>query len=184
MFFWHSLQYKQKQRNELHCVLSELLTYFSCVIPTKLCPSTFNNWSPACNWPSWRHNNNSHQFTNEKYESHVSRNIHCKWIQNYGIGIVYYKENIMVLYICLSTECWCDNLQTLLLKTPFTGHDSVPTIPYPHTSYIYIPKININIPSSSWSTKWMSPKRFSHLSSTHINALSPPFQPHTQPVYS
>jgi hypothetical protein len=142
MYFWHSLQYKLKQRQELHCILSEHLTYFSCVIPTKLCPSTFNSWSPACNWPSWRHsnNNNSHQFTNEKYESHVSHNIHsqsyCKWIQNYDTGIMCYKENIMVLYICLSTECWCDKLQTLLLKSPFTGHDSVSAITYPQTSYI------------------------------------------------
>jgi hypothetical protein len=115
--YWHSLQYKLQHRNELHCILSELLTYFSCVIPTKLCPSTFNNWSPACNWPSWRHNNNnkSHQFTDEKYQSHVSHNIHCerycKWTHNYVIGI----KNIMVLCVCLSTECWCDNLQASLL---------------------------------------------------------------------
>lgn len=106
---------------------------------------------------------------------------YCKWIQNYGTGITYYKENIMVLYVCLYTECWCDNVQTSLLVNPFTGHDSVSAIPYPHTTCI--PKININIPSSSWSTKWTPSKSFSHLSSIHIHT-SPPLQPHTQPVYS
>jgi hypothetical protein len=69
-------------------------------------------------------------------QSHVFRNIYCenycKQIQNYGIGITYYKENIMVLYVCLSIECCCDNLQTLLLISPFTGHDSVSDIAYPH----------------------------------------------------
>lgn len=86
----------------------------------------------------------------------------------------------MVLYVCLYTECRCDNLQTSLLVSPFTGHDSVSAIPYPHTTCI--PKININIPSSSWSRKWKPSKRFSHLSSICIHALYPPIQPHTQPV--
>jgi hypothetical protein len=79
------------------------VTYFSCVIPTKLCPSTFNNWSPACNWPSWRqsNNNNSNKFTNKEYESHVYSESYCKWIWNYVIVVTYYKENNLMLCTCL-----------------------------------------------------------------------------------